>query len=106
MPICKRVLLLAALAAALAGCQSYGDLTSDAFNPGKASQTQFSMDAAGCAAAAEYPRNYDAVGIWGDNETRHEVYNRAYTVCMAKLGYARRDWSGKYPAPYRFDFTP
>jgi hypothetical protein len=102
----KRALLIAAVVACLAGCESYGDLTSDAFDPGNSSEMQFSLDAGNCAAAAEYPREYDTPGITGDSEARHEIFNRAYTVCMAKRGYERRDWSGKYPAPYVFDFTP
>ena len=99
-------MVVAALAAGLTGCESYGDLTSDAFDPGNASQSAFTLDAANCAATAEYPRNYDESGIWGDSGERHRIYNHAYTMCMAKLGYQRRDVSGKFPAPYTFDFTP
>jgi len=106
MPIFRHALLIAALATGLAGCESYGDLTSDAFDPAGAPQTQFTLDAANCAARADYPRDYDFVGITGDTEARHEIYNRAFTACMAKLGYPRRDVSRKFPAPYTFDFTP
>jgi hypothetical protein len=106
MPVSKHALLIATLAACLAGCESYGDLTSDAFEPGTASQSRFTLDAADCAADANYPRNYDEVGIWSDSGARHEIFNHAYTICMAKLGYPRRDVSVKFPAPYTFDFTP
>jgi hypothetical protein len=106
MPPFKRALALAALAVGLAGCESYGDLTSDAFEPGNVPQTRFDLDAANCAASAEYPRQYDLAGIHGSDAARHRIFNRAYTECMAKLGYARRGWSVKYPAPYTFDLRP
>ena len=102
----RRALLVVALAAGLAGCESYGDLTSDAFDPGTVSATRFELDSANCAASAEYPRQYDLAGIHSSSGRRHRIFNQAYTGCMAKLGYARRGTSLKYPLPYTFDFTP
>ncbi|MBV9044072.1 MAG: hypothetical protein JO348_10450 [Alphaproteobacteria bacterium] len=88
----------------LAGCESYGDLTSDAFDPGSASMERFTMDSAQCQAAAEVPRNYEIRGIAGTHVERHEIFNRAYTRCMAQLGYARR---GLTPyVPYNVDPFP
>ena len=88
------------------GCQSYGDLTSDGFDPGAASQSRFTLDAAECSAEAEVPRSYEPRGIFGTHTDRHEIYNRAFSSCMTALGYARREWSPDVPNPYRIDPTP
>lgn len=92
--------------AALSGCESYGDLTSDAFDPGNTPQSRFTLDAAECKAEAEVPRSYDLHGIGGTHVERHEIYNRAFTRCMTAAGYARRDWSPEIPDPYKIDPTP
>jgi hypothetical protein len=90
----------------LGGCESYGDLTSDAFDPGTASQSRFTLDAAECRADAEIPRSYDLHGIGGTHVERHEIYNRAFTQCMTAAGYTRRDWSPDIADPYKIDPTP
>ncbi len=98
--------LLAVACVALAGCESYGDLTSDAFDPGNASQTRFTFDSAECEAKAETARSYDVRGIAGTHTERHEIFNGAYVRCMRGAGYARRDWSPDIPDPYKIDPTP
>ena len=102
----RPLLIAIACAALLAGCESYGDLTSDAFDPGAASQSRFTLDSADCEAAAGDVRDYQTDGIEGTHAERHEMFNRAYVVCMHRLGYARRDWSPDIPNPYRMDLTP
>jgi hypothetical protein len=94
-----------ALAVVLAGCESYGDLTSDAFDPGSASQSKFTLDSADCAARAGSARDYNTFAIAGADANQHVVFNRAYAACMATDGYARRDWSPKIPLPYKIDPT-
>jgi hypothetical protein len=101
-----RPALLATLFALLCGCESYGDLTSDAFEPGAASQSRFTLDASECKAEAEIPRSYDPHGIYGTHTERHEIYNQAFARCMSAAGYARRDWSPDVPNPYSIDATP
>ncbi len=98
--ICVGVALL------LAGCDSLGDLTSDAFDPGNTTQGRFTMDSAQCQAAAEGPRSYDIRGIAGTHAERHEIFNRAYTACMRRLRYVRRDWSPDIAVPYQVDPFP
>jgi secreted trypsin-like serine protease len=95
-----------ALALLLAGCESYGDLTSDAFDPGGATQTRFTLDSADCAARASLARDYDIRVVAGTHAERHEAFNRAYTACMAADGYARRNWSPGIPDPYMIDPLP
>ncbi len=101
----RRALLIAACIA-LAGCESYGDLTSDAFEPGGASQSRFTLDSADCQAKAEVSRSYGIRGIEGTHTERHEIFNRAYAACMKAAGYARRDWSPDISDPYKIDPTP
>ncbi|MEI9988516.1 MAG: hypothetical protein WDM86_00625 [Rhizomicrobium sp.] len=101
-----RPALLAAACVLLAGCESYGDLTSDAFAPGNATQTHFTFDSADCAAKADVARNYDVGGITGSHAERHEIFNRAYVACMKAAGYVRRDWSPDIAFPYTVDPTP
>jgi hypothetical protein len=101
-----RRVLLAAVCLVLAGCDSYGDLTSDAFEPGGATQTRFTLDSADCQAKADIARSYDIRGIAGTHVERHEIFNRAYVACMRAAGYARRDWSPDIPDPYSIDPTP
>jgi hypothetical protein len=98
--------LLTLVLLALCGCESYGDLTSDAFDPGAASQSRFALDSAECKAEAELPRSYDPRGIYGTHVERHEIYNRALVHCMAAAGYARRDWSLQMPDTFSVDPTP
>lgn len=90
----------------LCGCEFYGNLTSDAFDAGNASQSQFTLDAAQCEAQAQVRRDYGLHGITGTHTDRHEIYNRALTACMRTAGYARRDWSADIPSPYSVDPTP
>lgn len=101
----KRLVVLGC-AVLLSGCESYGDLTSDAFDQGSATQSRFTMDAAHCEARADIPRNYNTIGITGTREERHEIFNRAFAACMRVHGYARRDWSPDIPVPYQIDPTP
>ncbi len=99
---------LAALAGLLllAGCESFGDLTSDAFDPGNMPQSRFRQDNAYCAAKAELKRSYDLQGIYGTHAERHEAFNRAYAACMRENGYALRGWSPDIAFPYDIDPTP
>ena len=99
---------LAALAGLLllTGCESFGDLTSDAFDPGNAPQSRFLQDNADCAAKAEIKRSYDMQGIDGTHAERHETFNRAYAACMRENGYARRDWAPDTAFPYDVDPMP
>jgi hypothetical protein len=89
---------------ALAGCTSYGDYTSDAFDPDGATQEHFTMDSARCRDKAEVRRSYDIRGIAGTHVERHEIFNRAYVTCMKANGYALRDWSPDIAVP--FDIKP
>ncbi|HEY4943221.1 MAG TPA: hypothetical protein VII56_17460 [Rhizomicrobium sp.] len=93
----RNVFTLLACAFVLAGCESIGDLTSDAFDPGNAAQSTFTLDSAACAANADIRRGYDIRGIAGTHAERHEIFNRAYTACMQRRGYARRDWAPNIP---------
>ncbi len=102
----RRWLAIATLSVLLSGCESYGDLTSDAFEPGSALQSQFTLDSARCAATAEDARNYKLAGIVGTHTDRHEIFNRALTACMKANGYVRRDWSPDIPSPYKIDPMP
>jgi hypothetical protein len=102
----RRPALVLFAATLLYGCESYGNLTSDAFDPGSASQSRFAFDAAECGAQARVARDYGLYGITGTHTDRHEVYNRALTVCMRAAGYARRDWSPDIPSHYDVDPTP
>jgi len=101
----RRALLIAACIA-LAGCESYGDLTSDAFEPGNATQARFILDSADCQARAENSRSYDVRGITATHAERHEIFNAAYADCMKAAGYPRRDWSPEIPDPFAIDPTP
>jgi uncharacterized lipoprotein YajG len=99
----KRVLLVVLCAATLAGCESHGDLTSDAFEPGDGMQSKFTLDAADCRADAELARNDNAEAIAAGSDQRHEMFNDALSACMTKHGYPRRDWSPLRPLPYSFN---
>ncbi|MEI9995198.1 MAG: hypothetical protein WDM91_11430 [Rhizomicrobium sp.] len=90
----------------LAGCESRGDLTSDAFEPGNVPQSRFVLDNADCTVKADNRRDYQLPGITEPQTARHEIYNRAYTACMAADGYVRRDWSPDIPVPYSVDLRP
>lgn len=85
---------------ALCGCTSFGDYTSDAFDPGAASHERFEMDSARCQAQAEDSRSYNIRGIAGTHIERHQLFNRAFVVCMRATGYALRDWSLDIAVPY------
>ncbi len=102
----RRVLAATICAALLGGCESYGDLTSDAYDPGRASQTRFSMDSAECQSEANDVRDFEIEGITGTHEDRHEIFNNVFARCMHRDGYVRRDWSLGVPDPYAFDPTP
>ncbi len=99
LAVCACILLLA-------GCESYGDLTSDAFDPGNATASRFTLDSAQCAAQATNAISYNIRGIAGTHVERHEMFNRAYAACMQASGYARRDWSPDIPVPYKIDPIP
>ena len=90
----------------LTGCESFGDLTSDAFDPGTATQSRFQLDDAQCRAQGDQARDSTLPGIDGTHQERHQIFNRAYARCMAQSGYARRDWSPDIPNPYDVDPTP
>ncbi len=90
----------------LAGCESFGDLTSDAFDPGAATQSKFVFDNEHCRAAAEEYISYDIHGITGSHTDRHEMFNSAYTHCMKQNGYARRDGLPNITVPYDVDPWP
>ena len=102
----RKMLVMPAGALLLAGCESFGDLNSDAFDPGSAPQAKFTLDSAECEAKAETVRSYDIAGIAGTHIEKHEMFNRAYAACMKKNGYARRDWSPDVAVPYNIDPTP
>ncbi|HXC54458.1 MAG TPA: hypothetical protein VNU97_04125 [Rhizomicrobium sp.] len=102
----RRALAALACATLLGGCESYGDLTSDAFDPGSAAPSTFTLDDADCAAQAELSRSDDIQAIAATHAERHEIFNRAYTLCMQRHGYARRDWSPDIALPYKIDPTP
>ena len=99
---------LAALAGLLllTGCESFGDLTSDAFDPGSAQQSRFLQDNADCAAKAELKRSYDLQGIYGTHIDRHQAFNHAYAICMRQNGYVLRGWSPDIAFPYDVDPMP
>lgn len=90
----------------LAGCDGIGDLTSDAYDPGDATQSRFTVDSEDCQAGANTVRNYNIYGVTGTHAERHEIFNRAYARCMQKAGYARRDWSPEIADPYAIDPLP
>jgi len=100
----RRIAIFFVAGALLAGCESYGDLTSDAFEP--ASQSRFTLDSAECEAKADAVRDYDLHGIEGTHAERHEIFNRAFAACMRAAGYVRRDWSPDMPNPYKIDPMP
>lgn len=100
----KAWLIAAMTSLLLCGCESYGDLTSDAFDPGSASMSQFTMDSAACQERANADREYRLAGIYGSHAERHEIFNRAYAACMQAAGYSRRDWSPE--VPYTVDARP
>ena len=102
----RRVAVLAGAVFLLAGCESFGDLTSDAFDPGTATQSRFQLDDAQCRAKGDVERSSTLLGITGTHQERHQIFNRAYARCMAQSGYARRDWSPDIPDPYHIDPTP
>jgi hypothetical protein len=97
---------LFACAFLLTACESIGDLTSDAFDPGSAMQSKFTLDSADCAAAAGRRRDYTLPGITGTHVERHEIFNGAMTACMQAKGYVRRDWSPNIAVPYSIDPFP
>jgi hypothetical protein len=90
----------------LCGCTSYGDYTSDAFDPGHANQARFSADAAECQNQAEIDRSYTIRGIAGTHVERHDLYNRALVSCMQREGYALRGSTVRAPIPYEVDPWP
>ena len=102
----RKALVILACATLLTGCESVGDLTSDAFAQGSATQSRFTLDSAQCQAVAETQRNYDIRGISGTHVSRHEIYNRAFATCMRANGYVRQDWSPDIAFPYNVDPTP
>jgi hypothetical protein len=102
----RRCLALVAAVLLLSGCESFGDLNSDAFEPGTATQSRYSVDDSRCRERGNLARNVQIAGIDGTHRERHEIYNRAYARCMAQSGYARRDWSPDIPSPYDIDPTP
>ncbi|MEI9886547.1 MAG: hypothetical protein WDN08_08595 [Rhizomicrobium sp.] len=102
----RRAVGIAAAALLLAGCDSIGELTSDAFDPRGATQSRFTLDSADCAAAAGVRIDTDIRGIAGTHVERHEMFNRIYTDCMRRSGYVRRDWSPDIAIPYTIDPTP
>jgi hypothetical protein len=93
----RRVFAAMVLLLLVSGCESYGDLTSDAFDPGKADQSRFLADSAQCQQQAEQKRSYDIPGIEATHAGRHEIFNRAYISCMQGNGYVRRDWTPYMP---------
>jgi hypothetical protein len=95
----ERMALLA-VGLLLCGCTSYGDYTSDAFDPGRASQARFSADAAECQNQAEIKRSYTIRGIAGTHASRHELFNQAFVGCMQGEGYALRGSTLQAPIPY------
>jgi hypothetical protein len=84
----------------LCGCTSYGDYTSDAFDPGAANQTRFLSDAAECQNQADIERSYTIPGIAGTHASRHELFNAAFAACMQHEGYALRGSTLEAPIPY------
>ena len=102
----RRAAAFAAALLLLAGCDSLGNLTSDAFDPGGATQSRFVLDSAQCGAKAANRLDNDITGIAGTHAERHAMYNRVYTDCMQGYGYARRSWSPAIPIPYAIDPTP
>ncbi|HEY0106962.1 MAG TPA: hypothetical protein VGB91_12835 [Rhizomicrobium sp.] len=99
----RRLVLIGGIAALLAGCDSVGDLNSDAFDPGDASQTRFTFASDHCAEQAAQRRDYDIRSIGATHAERHEIYNRAYSACMTANGYVRRGWSPDILDPYTID---
>ncbi len=102
----RSALALAACALLLGGCESFGDLTPDAFEPGTASPSRFALDSGDCIAEANGGREYGIAGITGTHAERHEIFNRAFTRCMNRNGYTRRGWSPDVPDPYAIDPFP
>ena len=102
----RRCLALVGAVLLLAGCDSFGDLNSDAFDPGAATQSRFQLDDGQCRVQGNLARDSEIYGITGTHRERHEIFNRAYTRCMARSGYARRDWSPDIPTHYDVDPTP
>lgn len=90
----------------LCGCTSYGDYTSDAFDPGSADQARFTADAAECQNQAEIGRSYTIRGIAGTHVERHELFNQAFAGCMQSEGYALRGSTVDAPIPYDVDPWP
>lgn len=70
----------------LSGCMHYTRLTASDFNRGHASTVKFARDNYECQTDAVVGENM--VGAGGD---LRGVYNRAYTACMKKRGYASND---------------
>lgn len=102
----RKYLALVGAVLLLAGCESFGDLTSDAFDPGAATQSRFLLDDARCRDQGNILRSSTIRGIDGTHQERHQMFNRAYARCMAQSGYARRDWSPDIPSTYDIDPTP
>ena len=101
----KRLALVGALLL-LTGCDSFGDLNSDAFDPGAATQSRFQLDDGECREKGNLARDTEIPGITGTHQERHEIFNRAYARCMTQSGYARRDLSPDIPTHYDVDPTP
>lgn len=80
MRICVLALTPALL---LAGCMHYTRLTPSDFDRGRVSAVQFSRDNYDCRTKAVVRENMAQGG--GD---LRGVYNRAYSACMKKRGYA------------------
>ena len=102
----RKCLALVGAVLLLAGCESFGDLNSDAFDPGAATQSRFQLDDAQCREQGNIARDTTLPGFNGTHQERHQIFNRAYARCMAQNGYARRDWSPDIPTHYDVDPTP
>ena len=102
----RKCLALVGTVLLLAGCESFGDLNSDAYDPGTATQSRFQLDEGQCRAQGNVARETTLPGITGTHQERHQIFNRAYARCMARGGYARRDWSPDIPSTYDIDPTP
>ncbi len=101
-----KALCLLAVPLLPAGCTSLGDYTSDAFDPGRASQTAFLADAAQCEAAAEGDRSWTAPRHHRLGCRAARVVQPCYAACMAREGYALRGPSADAPFPYAVDPWP
>ena len=99
MRMLERAVAIAAILL-LGACESFGDLNSDTFDPGRATQSAFALDSAQCRARAEDRQDYNGTAVDASDEEWHEMFNQAYAACMQADGYVRRDWSPTIPVPY------